>query len=78
MLRQNGKGYLLSAMLGGTSSSNACSVPREMKCEHATPLVLLDQSAIESIEIMPRSGRKGKCPNDGSKYAPPNVVERRT
>ena len=63
MLRRNGKGYLLGAMLGGTSSNNACSVPREMKCKHATPLVLLDQSAIENIiEIMTRSGRKGKYP----------------
>ena len=42
-----------------------------MKCEHATPLVLLDQSATENIiEIMPQPGRKGKRPNDGSKYAP--------
>ena len=74
MLRQNGtansKGYLLGTMLGDTNSNNACAVPHEMKCEHATPLVLLDQSATENIiEIMPQPGRKGKCPNDGSDYA---------
>ena len=58
-------------MLGGTNLNNACAVPRETKCEHAMPLVLLDQSAIENIiETMPRSGRKGKRPNDGSEYAP--------
>ena len=60
-------------MLGGTNSNNACAVPRETKCEHATPLVPLEQSAIETIPtygMMPRSGRKGKHPNKGSKYAP--------
>ena len=39
--------YLLGAMLGSTNSNNACAVPRETKCEHATPLVPLEQSAIE-------------------------------
>ena len=55
MLRQNGtannKSYLLSAMLGSTNSNYACAVPRETKCEHATPLVLLEQSAIETIMV---------------------------
>ena len=55
MLRRNGtannKGYLLGAMLGSTNSTNACAVPRETKCEHATPLVLLEQSAIETIIV---------------------------
>ena len=75
MLKQNGKAnsksYQLGAMLGGINLNNACTVPRETKCEHATPLVLLEQSAIKNIiEIMSRSGRKGKLPNNGSKYAP--------
>ena len=55
MLRQNGtannKGYLLGAMLGSTNLNNACAVPHEMKCEHATPLVPLEQSAIETIMV---------------------------
>ena len=55
MLRQNGtannKGYLLGAMLGITNSNNACAVPRETKCEHATPLVSLEQSAIKTIMV---------------------------
>ena len=42
--------------------NNACAVPRETKCEHATPPVLPDQSATEIIEIMPKSGKKGKHP----------------
>ena len=53
MLRRNGtannKSYLLGAMLGSTNSNYACTVPRETKCEHATPLVLLEQSAIKTI-----------------------------
>ena len=52
MLRRNGtannKGYLLGAMLGCTNSNNARAVPRESKCEHATPLVPLEQSANET------------------------------
>ena len=55
MLRRNGttnnKGYLLGAMLGSTNSNNACAVPSEGKCEHATPLVPLEQSAIETIMV---------------------------
>ena len=55
MLRRNGtannKGYLLGAMLGSTNSNSACTVPRESKCEHATPLVPLEQSAIETIMV---------------------------
>ena len=54
-MRQNGtannKSYLLGAMLGTTNSNNACAVPRETKCEHATPLVSLEQSAIETIVV---------------------------
>ena len=38
-------------MLGSTNSNNACAVPRETKCEHATPLVPLEQSAIEIIMV---------------------------
>ena len=57
-------------MLGRTNSSNACIVPREAKCEHTTPPVPLEQSAIETIGTMPRSGRKGKRPNEGSERAP--------
>ena len=53
MLRRNGtannKGCLLGAMLGSTNSNNACAVPCETKCEYATPLVPLEQSAIETI-----------------------------
>ena len=53
MLRRNGtannKSYLLGAMLGSTKSNYACSVPRETKCEHATPLVPLEHSATETI-----------------------------
>ena len=56
MLRQNGtannKSYLLDAMLGSTNSNYACAVPRETKCEHATLLVPLEQSAIETIQIL--------------------------
>ena len=56
MLRRNGtannKSYLLGAMLGSTNSNYACAVPREMKCEHATPLVPLEQSAIETIPTL--------------------------
>ena len=55
MLRRHGtannKTFLLGAMLGNTNSNNVCAVPREMKCEHATPLVLLEQSAIETIVV---------------------------
>ena len=55
MLRRNGtannKSYLLGAMLGSTNLNYACAVPRETKCEHATPLVLLEQSAIETIMV---------------------------
>ena len=55
MLRRNGtannKSYLLGAMLGNTNSNYACAVPREMKCEHATPLVPLEQSAIKTIMV---------------------------
>ena len=55
MLRRNGtannKGYLLGALLGSTNSNNACTIPRESKCEHATPLVPLEQSAIETIIV---------------------------
>ena len=55
MLRQNGtannKGYLLGAMLGSTNSNNAYAVPRETKCEHATPLAPLEQSAIKTIMV---------------------------
>ena len=53
LLRRNGtannKGYLLGAMLGSTNSNNACAVPRKTKCEHATPLVPLEQSAISAV-----------------------------
>ena len=74
MLRWNSttksKGYVLDAMLGGTNLKNTFAVPYETNGEHTTPLVLLDQSVIENIEIMPWSGRKGNYPNDGSKYAP--------
>ena len=56
MLRRNGtannKGYLLGAMLGSTNLNNACAVPRETKCEHAIPLVLLEQSTIETIPTL--------------------------
>ena len=48
---------------GGTNSNNACAVSYEMKCKHTMPLVLLDQSTIEIIEIIeiiPRSENKGK------------------
>ena len=55
MLKRNGtannRGYLLGAMLWSTNSNNACAVPRESKCEHATPLVPLEQSAIETIMV---------------------------
>ena len=55
MLRRNGtannKGYLLGSMLWSTNSNNACTVPRETKCKHTTPLVLLEQSAIETIMV---------------------------
>ena len=56
MLRRNGtannKGYLLGALLGSTNSNNACTIPLESsKCEHATPLVPLEQSAIETIMV---------------------------
>ena len=55
MLRQNGaannKSYLLGAMLGSTNSNYACAVPRETKCEHVTPLVPLEQSAIKTIMV---------------------------
>ena len=50
-MRQHSKQQRLSARRHprGTNLNNACAVPCEMKCEHATPLVLLDQSAIENI-----------------------------
>ena len=55
MLRRNGtannKSYLLGAMLGNTNSNYACAVPRETKCEHTTPPVPLEQSAIETIMV---------------------------
>ena len=55
MLRQNGtannKSHLLGAMLGSTNSNYTCAVPRETKCEHATPLVSLEQSAIKTIMV---------------------------
>ena len=55
-MRQNGtannKSYQLGAMLGITNSNNACAVPRETKCEHATPLVPVEQSAIETIPTL--------------------------
>ena len=55
MLRRNStannKSYLLGAMLVSTNSNYACAVPRETKCEHATPLVPLEQSAIETIMV---------------------------
>ena len=74
MLRRNStaniKGYLLGAMLGSTNSSNACAVPREAKCEHTTPPVPPEQPAIKTIGTMPRSGRKGKRPNEGSERTP--------
>ena len=56
MLRRNStansKGYLLGAMLGSTNSNNAYTVPCETKCEHATPLVLLERSAIKTIPTL--------------------------
>ena len=74
MLRQNGtansKGYHLGAMLGGTNVNNACAIPHEMKCKHTMPLVLPDQSAIEIIEIILRSGKKGKRLNNISESVP--------
>ena len=45
----NNKSYLLGAMLVSTNLNYACAVPRETKCEHATPLVPLEQSAMETI-----------------------------
>ena len=38
-------------MLGSTNSNNECAVPCKTKCEHATPLVPLEQSAIETIMV---------------------------
>ena len=56
MLRRNStansKGYLLGAMLGSTNSNDACAVPHETKCEHTTPLVPLEQSAIETMPTL--------------------------
>ena len=63
----NNKGYLLGAMLGGTNSNNTCAVSHETKFKHTMPLVLLDQSTIKIIEIMQRSGKKGKHLKDISK-----------
>ena len=55
MLRQNGtannKSYLLGTMLGSTNLNNTCVIPHETKCEHTTPLVPLEQSAIETIMV---------------------------
>ena len=66
MLRRNGtannKSYLLGAMLGSTNSNYACAVPRETKCEHATPLVPLEQSAIETT--MAKGGYSPKLIGD--------------
>ena len=60
MLRQNGtvnnKSYLLGAMLGSTNSNYARAVTRETKCEHATQLVPLEQSAIETIPTLWNGG----------------------
>ena len=70
MLRQKGaanhRGYQLVGMLWGTNSNKACTVLREMKWKYAMPPVLLDQS---SIEMMLRSGNKGKRPNNISESA---------
>ena len=68
MLRRNStannKSYLLGAMLGSTNSNNACTVPLETKCEHATPLVPLEQSAIKTTPTLwkPPSHSNPKLP----------------
>ena len=65
-MRQHSKQQRLSARCHarGTNLNNACAVPREMKCEHAMPLVLLDQSAIENIPTLwnPPSHSNPKLP----------------
>ena len=50
---------------GSTNSNNACTVPCETKCEHATPLVPLEQSAIKTIPTLWNDAtirKEGKTP----------------